>query len=85
MTPDECNNIPDVNTYRTIDGLCNNLNNPFWGAEFEQQPRFISEVYENGGEYMLTIIKLSSIIVVFRLKISTNQNSGFDGILYSWL
>ncbi|XP_063423837.1 peroxidase mlt-7-like [Mytilus trossulus] len=48
MTPVECNNIPDVNTYRTIDGQCNNLNNPFWGAEFEQQPRFISEVYENG-------------------------------------
>lgn len=52
MTPVECNDIADVNTYRTIEGQCNNLNNPLWGAEFEQQPRFISEVYENGGEYL---------------------------------
>ncbi|XP_052093420.1 peroxidasin homolog pxn-2-like [Mytilus californianus] len=48
-TPDECNEITDVNTYRTIDGKCNNLNNPHWGAAFEQQPRFISEVYDNSG------------------------------------
>lgn len=34
--------------YRTIDGTCNNLRNPYWGTAFEQMDRLVPAVYEDG-------------------------------------
>lgn len=34
--------------YRSIDGSCNNLHNPFWGASFRAFDRIIPASYEDG-------------------------------------
>ncbi|CAC5420741.1 PXDN [Mytilus coruscus] len=47
-TTNECQKLSTVNEYRTIDGTCNNLDKPNWGAAFTAQPRFIDEVYTDG-------------------------------------
>ncbi|XP_052093425.1 peroxidase-like [Mytilus californianus] len=47
-TTSECQAISDVDQYRTLDGTCNNKNNPDWGAALTTQPRFITEVYSDG-------------------------------------
>ncbi|XP_076090755.1 salivary peroxidase/catechol oxidase-like isoform X1 [Mytilus galloprovincialis] len=47
-TTSECQAISNVDQYRTLDGTCNNINNPDWGAAFSTQPRFLDEVYSNG-------------------------------------
>ena len=41
-------NSPTVNKFRTIDGTCNNLNNPTLGAAFTPFGRLIGAVYEDG-------------------------------------
>ena len=52
-TTSECQAISNVDQYRTLDGTCNNINNPDWGAAFSTQPRFLDEVYSNGGEQIM--------------------------------
>ncbi|XP_071154950.1 salivary peroxidase/catechol oxidase-like [Mytilus edulis] len=47
-TTNDCQKLSSVNEYRTIDGTCNNLDKPNWGAAFTTQPRFIDEVYSDG-------------------------------------
>ncbi|CAC5420742.1 PXDN [Mytilus coruscus] len=47
-TTSECQAISDVDKYRTLDGTCNNKNNPDWGAALTTQPRFLTEVYSDG-------------------------------------
>ena len=34
--------------YRTIDGSCNNLNNPLWGRSNRPHRRFLKSVYMDG-------------------------------------
>lgn len=34
--------------YRTIDGTCNNLQNPYWGASYTVFDRLVPAVYEDG-------------------------------------
>ena len=41
-------NFPTVNRFRTIDGTCNNLNNPTLGAAFTPFRRLLGAVYEDG-------------------------------------
>ena len=43
-----CFEIPTVNKYRTIDGTCNNLENPLQGASDTAFRRLIDSDYENG-------------------------------------
>jgi hypothetical protein len=33
--------------YRTVDGTCNNLENPWWGAAFTPQPRYLPSAYDD--------------------------------------
>ncbi|KAK3105961.1 hypothetical protein FSP39_009685, partial [Pinctada imbricata] len=37
----------ESDTYRRIDGRCNNLDNPLWGAAATTQPRFMDPVYKD--------------------------------------
>jgi len=39
--------------YRTIDGSCNNLENPLWGSYLSQFERFMNPKYEDGKSYLL--------------------------------
>lgn len=41
-------NFPTVNLFRTIDGTCNNLMNPLFGASATPFPRLIPAEYEDG-------------------------------------
>ncbi len=34
--------------YRTLDGTCNNLQNPMWGASLSPLSRLVKPLYENG-------------------------------------
>ena len=40
--------IPTIHKYRTIDGTCNNLRRPLWGASNTEFRRVLSAVYEDG-------------------------------------
>jgi hypothetical protein len=43
-----CNNLFYIYLRRTIDGTCNNLRNPLWGASLTAFKRNIPAQYENG-------------------------------------
>uniref|UniRef100_V9GWQ8 Peroxidasin n=1 Tax=Craspedacusta sowerbii TaxID=128124 RepID=V9GWQ8_CRASO len=43
-----CSNICFHRKYRSIDGSCNNLNHPMWGAALTPFSRLLRPVYENG-------------------------------------
>ncbi|RXG61788.1 Peroxidasin-like protein, partial [Armadillidium vulgare] len=44
----ECDDMCFHLKYRTIDGTCNNLKNPMWGASLTGFKRFLKPIYENG-------------------------------------
>lgn len=44
----DCSQIPFVNTIRTPDGTCNNLDNPTQGSSFTAFNRLIEARYEDG-------------------------------------
>ena len=48
----DCDNVPNVNQYRTLDGTCNNKKHPKYGSAFSIQPRFegMKAVYSDGGK-----------------------------------
>ena len=41
-------NSPSVNAYRSVDGTCNNLQNPLWGAATTAFRRILPPYYEDG-------------------------------------
>ena len=43
-----CNEISDVNVFRTANGACNNLGNPAQGASFTRFDRILPPTYEDG-------------------------------------
>lgn len=43
-----CSDLCFHNKYRTIDGTCNNLQHPHWGAAHTAFRRLIKPIYENG-------------------------------------
>lgn len=43
-----CSDLCFHNKYRTIDGTCNNLQRPYWGASHTAFRRLIKPIYENG-------------------------------------
>lgn len=51
MTHKQFRNCTDMcyhSRYRTIDGMCNNLQNPSWGASLTAFRRVLKPIYENG-------------------------------------
>ena len=49
-----CSDVADVDTYRTMNGECNNKENPAWGAAGSTQRRWLDEVYADSGRYFST-------------------------------
>ncbi|XP_022121552.2 peroxidasin [Pieris rapae] len=47
-TPEDCSDMCFHNKYRTIDGTCNNFDNPTWGASLTPFRRILYPIYENG-------------------------------------
>lgn len=47
VTPN-CTDICYHNKYRTIDGTCNNFDNPLWGTSLSAFRRLVPAAYENG-------------------------------------
>ena len=47
LVPPTCNS-PNVNAYRSVDGTCNNLQNPLWGAATTAFRRILPPYYEDG-------------------------------------
>ena len=47
LTPPPCSSST-IDTYRTIDGTCNNLKNPLWGAATTAFRRILDPYYEDG-------------------------------------
>lgn len=45
---DDCTNMCFHNRYRTIDGKCNNIQNPTWGSSYTGFRRILKPIYENG-------------------------------------
>jgi peroxidase len=43
-----CNNMCYHRKYRTLDGTCNNLQNPTWGSSVTGFKRLLPPIYENG-------------------------------------
>eukprot|EP00731_Ephydatia_muelleri_P008910 Em0004g1248a len=48
-----CSAIPSVNNYRTMDGTCNNLQQPMWGAATTAFRRVLPPYYEDGISTMV--------------------------------
>ena len=48
-----CSAIPSVNQYRTMDGTCNNLQQPMWGAATTAFRRLLPPYYEDGISTMV--------------------------------
>lgn len=79
ITPN-CTDICYHNKYRTIDGTCNNFENPLWGTSLSAFTRHLSSRYENGlnspvgGSKNITYngFKLPSARLVSTSLISTN-------------
>ncbi|KAL2099322.1 hypothetical protein ACEWY4_005802 [Coilia grayii] len=46
--PDDCPQGDHSNKYRSIDGVCNNRNNPLWGAANTALARWLPAEYEDG-------------------------------------
>ncbi|XP_074640940.1 peroxidasin homolog [Tubulanus polymorphus] len=47
-TPIDCSNMCFHKKYRTLDGTCNNLREPMWGASLTPMTRLLNPAYENG-------------------------------------
>lgn len=59
QTKPNCSDLCFHTKYRTVDGTCNNLQNPLWGSSHTQFRRILKPVYENGfntpiGKYRAT-------------------------------
>ena len=50
--------------YRTVDGTCNNFNQPWWGSVFQPLKRFLPPAYED-GKYFNFHNLLNSIVTAF--------------------
>jgi len=50
--------------YRTVDGSCNNLKNPSWGASMTPFYRYINPEFSDGNIIFFEIIKLFSHVIV---------------------
>lgn len=48
QTKPNCSDLCFHTKYRTIDGTCNNLQNPLWGSSHTQFRRILRPIYENG-------------------------------------
>lgn len=48
QTKPNCSDMCFHTKYRTIDGTCNNLQNPLWGSSHTQFRRILRPIYENG-------------------------------------
>ncbi|XP_008185071.1 LOW QUALITY PROTEIN: peroxidasin [Acyrthosiphon pisum] len=48
QTKPNCSDMCFHTKYRTIDGTCNNLQNPLWGSSHTQFRRILKPIYENG-------------------------------------
>lgn len=46
--------------YRTIEGTCNNLEHPYWGASHIGFRRMLRPIYENGFSQPVGLCKKSS-------------------------
>lgn len=66
ITPN-CTDICYHSKYRTIDGSCNNLQNPTWGSSLSSFQRLLPPEYENGFRYVT--IKNNTIYFSLRCKI----------------
>lgn len=53
--PTSCSQARD-SAYRSVDGSCNNLNNPHWGAAVTPQPRYQPAQYDDGKAAILQIV-----------------------------
>lgn len=53
--PISCSQARD-SAYRSVDGSCNNLNNPHWGAAVTPQPRYQPAQYDDGKAAILQIV-----------------------------
>lgn len=48
-TVENCDDYKGIKSFRTVDGTCNNLNNPTWGASNIPLQRFIAPEYAKDG------------------------------------
>ncbi|KAK7110844.1 hypothetical protein V1264_014655 [Littorina saxatilis] len=46
--------------YRSVDGTCNNLNNPSWGSNGQNFLRLLDPVYDDGKPYVMTVSREDS-------------------------
>ena len=53
VKPPNCSAVPSVNQYRTMDGTCNNLQQPMWGAATIAFRRVLPPYYEDGISIMV--------------------------------
>lgn len=57
-----CDDVCQHMKYRSLDGTCNNLKNPMWGASLIGFRRELDPIYENG--FNTPVGKLGKIIFV---------------------
>lgn len=48
QTKPNCSDMCFHTKYRSIDGTCNNLQNPLWGSSHTHFRRILKPIYENG-------------------------------------
>ena len=52
--------------YRSIDGTCNNLANPLWGASLTAFRRLLPAQYEDGFNQPIGLLIFSSLLLNFK-------------------